>query len=395
MNFFTTRFTRVSSGPGTALCLGVVQLPTVLMSPSESSPKHNQPVRHGRAMITFALATVMSFWVGWDNAEDWYVVPMEPPVQGELDSNAVVLAFTNGAPSAAAHAETMDVVGVQLSHTETCRGENTVLSLLELPGASIDLLSFLSAPPTGRDLLDSLEVTLASVRTSGVDLVSYARRKILPKFTSAYRAVLKRVTIMELPRILYEAALAHSTIVGTASTYNPYRDGKEEGGAQTASGELYDPTAWTAAIKTDLRNQFGGIRYGNLYQPAFALVESGDKQLIVKINDVGPLRPGRVLDLNERSMRYFDPFLTRGLIQNAKITVLPGEDWTPGPVRGRYAIDFSGSEWRAALEPFGSIDLTSWQMVSELARLRAPSAPAPYPPGIEDVRAEMRPSEGG
>jgi hypothetical protein len=94
-------------------------------------------------------------------------------------------------------------------------------------------------------------------------------------------------------------------------------------------------------------------------------------------------------------MRHFNPFLTRGLIQDVKITVLPGEDWTPGPVRGRYAIDFSGSEWHAASEPFGSIDSTSWQMGSELARLRAPPVTAPYPPGIEDARAEMRRSEGG
>ena len=79
----------------------------------------------------------------------------------------------------------------------------------------------------------------------------------------------------------------------------------------TASGELYDPAAWTAAVQTDLREQFGGVRYGKLYQPTFALVESGEKQMIVKINDVGRLKPGRVLDLNERSMRYFDPFLSR------------------------------------------------------------------------------------
>jgi hypothetical protein len=126
--------------------------------------------------------------------------------------------------------------------------------------------------------------------------------------------------------------------------------------------------------------------------PASSPKQSGDKQLIVKINDVGPLQPGRVLDL-EQSMRHFDPFLTPGLIQDVKITVLPGEDWTPEPVRGRYAIDFSGSEWHAASEPFGSIDSTSWQMGSELAR--APQATAPYPPGIEDARAEMRRSEGG
>ena len=62
------------------------------------------------------------------------------------------------------------------------------------------------------------------------------------------------------------------------------------------------------------------------------LVESGGKQVIVKINDVGPLRPGRVIDLNEQSMRYFDPSLQLGLVQDVKVTLLPGADWTPGPV---------------------------------------------------------------
>ncbi len=61
-------------------------------------------------------------------------------------------------------------------------------------------------------------------------------------------------------------------------------------------------------------------------------MESGEKQVIVKINDVGRLKPGRVLDLNERSMRYFDPFLSRGLVEDVRVTLLPGEDWTPGPV---------------------------------------------------------------
>lgn len=181
----------------------------------------------------------------------------------------------------------VDDVGVLLSRTESCHGEDTgALSLLELPPASIDLLPVPSAPGTGHDMLDTVEIALASVSTSGVDLISYAKRKMLPQFTTVYRAVLHRVAMMGLPRIQDEAALTHSTIVGTVSTYNPYRDGNEEGGPQTASGEPYDPAAWTAAVKTDLRNQFGSIRYGKLYQPAFALVESGDKQLIVKINDV-------------------------------------------------------------------------------------------------------------
>jgi len=81
-----------------------------------------------------------------------------------------------------------------------------------------------------------------------------------------------------------------------------------------------------------LREQFGGVRYGKNYRPSYALVESGDKQLIVKINDVGPLAPGRVIDLNERSMRYFDSSLQAGLVRDVKVALLSGEDWTPGPI---------------------------------------------------------------
>ena len=51
-----------------------------------------------------------------------------------------------------------------------------------------------------------------------------------------------------------------------------------------------------------------------------------------KINDVGPLTPGRIIDFNERTMRYFDPSLQRGVIEGIKVTPLSGDDWTPGPV---------------------------------------------------------------
>ena len=64
----------------------------------------------------------------------------------------------------------------------------------------------------------------------------------------------------------------------------------------------------------------------------FALVEAAGKKAIVKINDVGPLTPGRIIDLNERAMRYFDPSLNRGVIANVKVEPLFGYSWTPGPV---------------------------------------------------------------
>src|SRR5262249_30955225 len=59
------------------------------------------------------------------------------------------------------------------------------------------------------------------------------------------------------------------TIVGTASMYDPFQPGYREGGIQTASGELYDPIAWTAAIQIDLRETFGGVRHGKDYRPAY------------------------------------------------------------------------------------------------------------------------------
>jgi rare lipoprotein A len=123
---------------------------------------------------------------------------------------------------------------------------------------------------------------------------------------------------------------ALGTIIGTASTYNPFRPGYREGGPQTSSGERYEASAWAAAIQIDLREEFGGVRHGR--RPGYALVEGMNKKVIVKINDVGPLQPGRIIDFNERTMRYFDPGLRLGLIQNVKVTPLHGNDWTTGPV---------------------------------------------------------------
>ena len=142
-----------------------------------------------------------------------------------------------------------------------------------------------------------------------------------------------------LARALEQERRAEGTaIVGTASMYNPLHPGYKEGGLETSSGERYDPTAWTAAIKIDLRDQFGGVRYGKNYRPTYALVESADKRVIVKINDVGPLRPGRVIDFNKRTMRYFDPSLQLGLIDDVHITPLPGDHWSPGPIEDEQLI---------------------------------------------------------
>jgi rare lipoprotein A len=119
-------------------------------------------------------------------------------------------------------------------------------------------------------------------------------------------------------------------IIGAASMYNPFRPGWREGSRNTASGERYDPSVWAAAIKTSLRQKFGGVHYGA--RPKFALVEAKGKKVVVKINDVGPLTPGRIIDLNERTMRHFDPSLQLGVLHDVTVTPLAGDDWVLGPV---------------------------------------------------------------
>lgn len=130
-----------------------------------------------------------------------------------------------------------------------------------------------------------------------------------------------------------DAQLMETGIFGAASTYDPLTASEPEG-METASGETYDPEAWTAAIQVDLRGAFGGIHYGRNYHPAFALVECGSRRAIVRINDVGPLMPGRIIDLNTRTMRYFDPTLSLGLVHYVTVTPLPGDNWTAGPLDG-------------------------------------------------------------
>jgi len=128
-----------------------------------------------------------------------------------------------------------------------------------------------------------------------------------------------------------DVQLIEAGIFGAASTYDPWTTNEPEG-IETASGELYDPEAWAAAIQIGLRGAFGGIHYGRNYRAAFALVECGDRRAIIKVNDVGPLMPGRIIDLNTRTMRYFDPSMARGLVQNVTVTPLPGDGWVAGPL---------------------------------------------------------------
>jgi rare lipoprotein A len=153
--------------------------------------------------------------------------------------------------------------------------------------------------------------------------------------TSAHRILPTRASARAASHHSQNDRASGQYIVGAASTYNPFKPGWREGGKQTATGERYDSRAWTAAIQTNLRERFGGVRRGS---EAYALVESVGKTAIVKINDVGPLTPGRVIDFNEQTMRYFDPSLKRGIIRDVKVTPLRGTSWSPGPVASEMAL---------------------------------------------------------
>lgn len=185
-----------------------------------------------------------------------------------------------------------------------------------------------------------LKISVASI--TPIDLLPIVPQAMQPTATPLPR---KRVAslhptgdiVSRPPR--QKIVAAGKTIVGIASTYNP-GDPKDmdAGNIELSSGERYDPNGWTAAIQTKLRYKFGGVRFGKNYQPFYALVQANDKQLIVKINDVGPLRRGRIIDLNVRAMRYFDPTLDLGLIGNVKVTPLAGQQYALGPIEDNLPV---------------------------------------------------------
>jgi rare lipoprotein A len=129
------------------------------------------------------------------------------------------------------------------------------------------------------------------------------------------------IAVAHLPPAILQTG---EVIVGIASFYD------EPG--PTASGEAYDPNAFTAAALIELRDKFGGIKFGKNYRAAYAIAEYGGKRAILKFNDVGPLRPGRKFDLSRAAMEHFGG-LEKGLLPDFKIVLLPlGRDYATGPL---------------------------------------------------------------
>ncbi|GAB4329220.1 MAG: hypothetical protein Kow0037_04170 [Calditrichia bacterium] len=129
---------------------------------------------------------------------------------------------------------------------------------------------------------------------------------------SSVRAKLERQSLMrENLRNPREALNANRILEGLASYY-----GKDFHGKPTASGEIFDMYALTAAHKT---LPLGTIcRVTNL---------ANHKSVIVKINDRGPFVPGRILDLSYGAAQKLNA-LADGVIR-VKIEILempPSED---------------------------------------------------------------------
>jgi len=134
---------------------------------------------------------------------------------------------------------------------------------------------------------------------------------------------------------------------GTASWY-----GRKDGfhGNRTSSGEIFDTDKLTAAIQIGLRDEFGGVsRKSQLYYAKVTNIDNG-KSVIVKINDVGPLSSGGVIDLSEAAFkRIASGGLGQGRLYNVTV-----EKMGPAPREGSKQASISQQQIDkiAGLKPF-------------------------------------------
>lgn len=95
---------------------------------------------------------------------------------------------------------------------------------------------------------------------------------------------------------------------GDASYYNDKYHNES-----TASGELYDKNAMTAAHKS--------LAFGTRVRVTRL---DNDKSVVVRINDRGPYKPGRIIDLSRKAAEKID--LISDGVTNVKVEILNKED---------------------------------------------------------------------
>jgi rare lipoprotein A len=108
-------------------------------------------------------------------------------------------------------------------------------------------------------------------------------------------------------------------VKGQATYYGPGFQGN-----RTSQGDRFNTEEYSAAIQIDIRNQFGVPE--KTKQLGYARVTNLDtrKSILVKLNDVGSLKPGRVIDLSQASFRSLSPTgtLRPGVLNNIKVEYL-------------------------------------------------------------------------
>lgn len=126
-----------------------------------------------------------------------------------------------------------------------------------------------------------------------------------------------------------------TSVRGDASTYNPFLPGWRTGGGKLATGGWYNPNEYAAALQLDLAKQYRCGYGGGAICHAVVQAPNG-RAMTVRVNDNGPLVSGRVIDLNEKSMRYLSGGAygqNSGVIKNVTVTLLCGIENQPlGPL---------------------------------------------------------------
>ena len=111
---------------------------------------------------------------------------------------------------------------------------------------------------------------------------------------------------------------------GDASTYNPYLPGWRTGGGTLATGGPYNPNSYDAALQLNLAKQYR-CGYGSRAICHAVVQAPNGRAMVVRINDNGPLVPGRIIDLNEKSMQYLSGGSmgrNSGIVKNVTVTLL-------------------------------------------------------------------------
>ena len=213
----------------------------------------------GKTVLTFLLGVLLVPGLDLVRVESSHAGMVNNALQSQVDDGAaVVLSLTHLGAQQAVRAP------VPVPHNPA--PTNSVLNSI-VPGS---IAADRSHAANDGQVFDS-RVVESKAGESNTAAAPDACAETDPRFVGGFQSLLRQVSALKQDRVRQGVNLAQTTIVGTASTYNPYSDGGDAEYFETASGDLYDPADWTAAIQIDLRYYFGGVRYGRNYRPAYAL----------------------------------------------------------------------------------------------------------------------------